>query len=712
LLEANIENGKEVKGMEVSANMASSLFSQALNGSAPAIETGSPQSGTNASVRFSRLLGLCSGMGEDKQVPTDTSANPMFLKVIATSMQQPVLMQQQEAEMESGHGSEEDPVTTTLPEKDEKTGDRSPVMESHDLGVNPQVTGLPLAQAVEAVNSTIVANTAKPLHNELKIQSSEPEETVNSSITGKVQDGFTGLAGLPRLNRQESLSLPVNYQGENQETVIPAQSATLPLQGGPAAAITKIQSSAMQSGILGKTANGDGRSQNNPVNTISDIPEVSVSIQDPGQPRKAFFSADTSINRQISKGSAANPDLGAAPPGMGLKQAADSTLTQTEGVSGEPGGIPLQTDWAQKAGISTLAIEEPGNPGQGNPIAEAAITGETLKASKDATNAYKASAGEVTGNARIIVSSSAAGIQPAEQATTAKAAVTTQDQDGKARSITPKQDEVNLSVKPGPDIIDPSARQGSKDPDKSIKAKLDVTNPEANSELNSMDPSVKPGLNSSGPGQTQQRVDLALTGEVKSMAKETEGDLTGKGREEKSAVIDTPNILVHGPGETRVNGESRLTAPANDGKLPSAEQIHQQVRDKLESGDYGVNKGSITLKLHPQELGELKINLRMEDQRLKVEIVTENHSVKEALMQNLDTLKETLSRQSITMDRFNVSADVRQGFQQGSRDGSRMMQDNRGVNTPFNTAGPVEESTLPNLHYGWESDNSLVSLVL
>jgi flagellar hook-length control protein FliK len=132
----------------------------------------------------------------------------------------------------------------------------------------------------------------------------------------------------------------------------------------------------------------------------------------------------------------------------------------------------------------------------------------------------------------------------------------------------------------------------------------------------------------------------------------------------------------------------------------------------LESGDYGMNRSSITLKLHPEELGELKINLRMEDLRLKVDIVTENRSVKEALMQNLDTLKDTLSRQNISMELFNVSADIRQGFQRGSGEENRMMHNNRVANAPAQTKETVADGEQPIFNYGWENDSSLVSLVL
>jgi flagellar hook-length control protein FliK len=78
-----------------------------------------------------------------------------------------------------------------------------------------------------------------------------------------------------------------------------------------------------------------------------------------------------------------------------------------------------------------------------------------------------------------------------------------------------------------------------------------------------------------------------------------------------------------------------------------------QVKENLGSQPLGKD-GQISMKLHPEELGELKINMRMENQHLKIEIVADNRSVKEALIQNMDSLKETLSRQNIVMERFEV----------------------------------------------------------
>jgi hypothetical protein len=203
----------------------------------------------------------------------------------------------------------------------------------------------------------------------------------------------------------------------------------------------------------------------------------------------------------------------------------------------------------------------------------------------------------------------------------------------------------------------------------------------------------------------------SLDGDLKTVIKEAKGDTQGRIIEEKPAFNNTA-LFVHSQDAAETREGNSLSNPESNGKLPSSEQICHQVRERLESGDYGMNKSSITLKLHPEELGELKINLRMEELRLKVDIVTDNKSVKEALMQNLDSLKDALSRQNISMDLFNVSADIRQGFQRGPGDDSRMTQNNRAANAHLQTKETVEDSAQPILNYGWENDGSLVSLVL
>ncbi len=186
----------------------------------------------------------------------------------------------------------------------------------------------------------------------------------------------------------------------------------------------------------------------------------------------------------------------------------------------------------------------------------------------------------------------------------------------------------------------------------------------------------------------------------------TQKSREGKSSDSSSTVSPTSNGALF-----KMPGEGVKTNSVAEAKNQLAEQITSQVREKLDARGNAPGDGQISLKLHPEELGELKINMRMGEHGLKVEIVTQNPAVKEALLQNLDTLKETLARQNIAMNRFDVSAGLQQGFQQGARDG-RQAQENRNVNNVFRENTAVAEDASPSPQYRWENEESLISVTL
>ena len=98
------------------------------------------------------------------------------------------------------------------------------------------------------------------------------------------------------------------------------------------------------------------------------------------------------------------------------------------------------------------------------------------------------------------------------------------------------------------------------------------------------------------------------------------------------------------------SGTSSEPARQND-----VEQIVNQVRERLTGHELKPGTQHITLTLSPENLGELKMNLNLQGQKLSVEIVTENQAVRDAIAQHTDALKESLSRQNITMTSFDVS---------------------------------------------------------
>ena len=103
--------------------------------------------------------------------------------------------------------------------------------------------------------------------------------------------------------------------------------------------------------------------------------------------------------------------------------------------------------------------------------------------------------------------------------------------------------------------------------------------------------------------------------------------------------------------------QATAVAPAVGTTSVVAEQVVKQVGEHFTKHEIKAGSEQIVLKLSPENLGELKVNLKMENQRLTVEIVAENRMVRDAILQNSDTLKESLAKQNIKMDSFNVSSD-------------------------------------------------------
>lgn len=101
------------------------------------------------------------------------------------------------------------------------------------------------------------------------------------------------------------------------------------------------------------------------------------------------------------------------------------------------------------------------------------------------------------------------------------------------------------------------------------------------------------------------------------------------------------------------------------------ESVIEQVKDRLSVPEARTDGNQIRLQLRPAGLGELQITMRMDDQKLRVEILAENKAVKTALLEHADTLKDVLAKQHITVDRFDVGTSSNNGSGQLFREGSR-----------------------------------------
>lgn len=126
---------------------------------------------------------------------------------------------------------------------------------------------------------------------------------------------------------------------------------------------------------------------------------------------------------------------------------------------------------------------------------------------------------------------------------------------------------------------------------------------------------------------------------------------------------DAPHKLgIEVSGEAATGRAQQLEQPAQS--QPSVKgtredaALHRDVLAQIKQGTMvhdGKGNGTMSIRLNPGELGELKIQVHMEDNRFKVEVHAENRTVRDLLMNNLDTLKEALSGKDLAMEGFDVS---------------------------------------------------------
>lgn len=167
-------------------------------------------------------------------------------------------------------------------------------------------------------------------------------------------------------------------------------------------------------------------------------------------------------------------------------------------------------------------------------------------------------------------------------------------------------------------------------------------------------------VSAEGAAKTEAGAAHAVTGVVKEVATTTPGEDSGRngsGSGDQGMGSQAHMTMLH-----KVNQDNALPVtgtPAGAASDPlrtvQAEQIVGQVKEHLVGRDIKAGAEQVVIRLSPEHLGELKMNLRMENQCLKVEIVAETPLVRDALMKHSDSLKESLARQNITMESFDVS---------------------------------------------------------
>ena len=141
-------------------------------------------------------------------------------------------------------------------------------------------------------------------------------------------------------------------------------------------------------------------------------------------------------------------------------------------------------------------------------------------------------------------------------------------------------------------------------------------------------------------------------------------------REQSGGAADNQALAQYQRGQL-INEHQKASATVTKSVLPEpvrpdiSEQVMQQVKDRLVQHDLKPGNQHITLTLSPDSFGELKMNLNLQGQKLSVEIVTENRTVRDTIVQHGDALRESLARQNITVESFDVTTGGKGSGSQG-----------------------------------------------
>ncbi|MBN1957459.1 MAG: flagellar hook-length control protein FliK [Desulfuromonadales bacterium] len=112
----------------------------------------------------------------------------------------------------------------------------------------------------------------------------------------------------------------------------------------------------------------------------------------------------------------------------------------------------------------------------------------------------------------------------------------------------------------------------------------------------------------------------------------------------------------------------------DSGQAVAESQIFDQVVTHL-SGSFNGESGRMVLRLQPAELGSLKLELKIEGDRVQANLHAQNQQVQEVLERNLPQLRNALAEQGLKIEQFQVNIDRQQ--QGGQFENLAQQQQNR-----------------------------------
>ena len=105
---------------------------------------------------------------------------------------------------------------------------------------------------------------------------------------------------------------------------------------------------------------------------------------------------------------------------------------------------------------------------------------------------------------------------------------------------------------------------------------------------------------------------------------------------------------------TQQTGSQGNTVTLPSGTMVSEQEVINQLMQRFQMTTR-LQSSKINIRLHPAELGELKIDLTVKEGTIKASVFAQNQHVQEILERNMPKLRATLEQQGFTIDEIVVS---------------------------------------------------------
>ncbi len=136
-----------------------------------------------------------------------------------------------------------------------------------------------------------------------------------------------------------------------------------------------------------------------------------------------------------------------------------------------------------------------------------------------------------------------------------------------------------------------------------------------------------------------------------------------------------PLVFSHQQSPTQPLTVNSPTAPSTAYHLPSGLVVPEGAVVDQVIAHFSVNRrletGTVNLKLHPQELGELRMEIKVEQDNIKAHIITQNPQAQEMIDRHLPRLREALAQQGLHLQQVEVTVATH------DHTGREQMQDHR-----------------------------------